>query len=79
MQSSSDGSIVSGRGGKPVPIDTNKLKNIGKVMMPISFIFEMRVSLKTRLCDQLDFGDQNLLRKVLKLYVTYVSDCLTKY
>ena len=46
MQSSSDGWIISGRGGKPVPIDTNKLKNITKVMMPISFIFEMRVSLK---------------------------------
>ena len=46
MQSSSDGWIVSGRGGKPVPIDTNKLKNIGKVMMLISLIFEIRGSLE---------------------------------
>ena len=44
MQSSSDGWIVSGRGGKPVPIDTYKLKNIGKVMMLISWYTGIRLS-----------------------------------
>ena len=32
MSSSSDGWMVSGKGGKPAAIDHNKLKSMGKVM-----------------------------------------------